>query len=483
MSNLQFEAQHIPSGLNQLEPIGPSKETNVFVANRAIASLEQFCSGPLIYQVTVPENRVWKPRQSYFRIRAKVAVVDGAQQVPQQGVYVSSVVNLDKFTSRKQFHVTVDDAKHSSLALAFNAPSVLMKDMSVTLKENKVSATDNVAQIDTLLKRMQPRELQKTLTPYLNSSFWSRHKAISEDVDYESAADDELKRELYTEQDSGIPSGSEVEMLWQPSFGVLGMETLPPGDWKININPERASTIKNSFVQSLHNAASQAGYSVDILDFRYFATFEEAGFQSLANKTFTLDRIEHIMQQKQLNNSGLSQQHWDVQRSLVGVALAFQAGKALSSFEPKYSKTLFTAPSDAVAMVEPGETQAQLTKLWLNVNNQIYPKDRYDLPDSADAHAVYNQLYVDNLINSGTVLVREPAEGFDAFYELGPYAYWQLKLSAQCPPQIQSNHAFQNVGDWADLQLQALMFAQYRTVSVIEYDGTGAVKRITQSDV
>lgn len=464
---MQIDKQFIPRGPNELRPLDPKKKTINVSSSRAVNSLDQLVGAPLKFRFSIGQGYVWKPRESYFRIRASITVGGEMQKQIYHNLIGSSTQDGIEFTSG-----LLPGTANSTLALAYNAPATLFRSISLRLQDSIVSQTSDVALVDTMLKRIKPQIFNETVTPHLKASFWSRHKAISAAPPIVNEDTLLVHWEHKSEDDEGIPSSSEVELLWSPDVGAFGTETLPPGDWEITLQPETKSAIKAAFVQGLSD--TQAEYSVDITDFDYFYTHEESAVPSTGGQTLMLDLIEDRVQFKPIQGPALTHMGYDVEPSLVAVAAAFQTGKALNEVGPKYNKTVFTAPGDdekEIDFVLPGSNAVQLTQLWMKVGDSEYPPERYNFKLGG---GYANQLYVDNMIAQGKILARDSAEGPKAFYELGLYAYWPIQLEAQCGP-VQLHHQFAVAPgvNFSDLNLNSLLFTRHRRVVKVDYDKVG----------
>lgn len=506
-SSSQYSAQDFISSKEELQAVPlPRKFTEITAANKNIGSLADFCQGEQVFNVSVPRNTVWKPKQSFFRgkFRIRVKKQDGSWvQQKAAGIYVAvtgdgggsggdpaaSTITKSLIFDGEDDEKDAENTKNFSFALAYNAVSTLFREFKVKLADNDLSRAVDVAHIDTICKRLHGYSvLNESFNAYMMPNWHRRHKLISSPVPDFEPESTRMILPWHPEHDDSLPGSSEFELLWRPHFGVLNEETLPAGEYKIEIVPQDADMIKSSFVQSLHNAVSdfdKTDYEVEILDFRYYVCTEESAAGPVANRQVILDYVDIRFQQKDVSTEYDSNISWDVPLGLQAAAIAFQSEQSYLGMHPFYSKTLLTVPYADPAVRGPPVNSIKLDNFYFDdQTGKTYPHRPFKGMGKQGAQHL-GQIHMQNLIEQGNVLIEQPSETLADFYELGPYLYFQMELHDDRARTIQSNQSFTKLaaaGNWDALKVRALLFMFMRRKAVIKYNQSGYVSSVLTND-
>lgn len=508
--------QYVSNGKELAQHPLPRKFIEVTSSNKNIASLNDFCQGQHVFVVDVGRRDVWKPKQSFFRGKFKIKVKDSTatganypdqgyrqQRAMAQGV---QMVTGEETGATGRFISAIDydsaGGKWFSLGLAYNAMSTLFSEFNVSLSNTYLTMAKDIPHIDTICKRMNGNSgLNESFDSYLVSSFHRRHKLISEPVSPYQGIEkkvpededgvDTLLLPLHSEYDDSLQSSAEFELNWRPHFGVLNSETLHAGNYRIEFQAENLNKIKSAFVQSLHDSAGVSidDYMVELVDFRYYVCLETA-MAPITGDTPILDYVDVSFQQKDINSDQDSTISWDMPKGLQAAAIAFQSESSYVGAHPFYSKTLFTVPYKTNSL--PVNAIKLNDFFFDDGQGKTYPTRPFKGMGKQGAQHL-GQIHKQNQVEQGNVILEQPSETLSAFYELGPYLYFQMELAEKADRHIQSNQSFtklvipdgagqDTVPAWDKLKVKALLFSFRRRMGAVKYDSNGFVTSVLVGD-
>lgn len=523
-SESQYSAQHFIRSDRELAPPAlPRKILEVTSANKNINSLATFCEGEHVFAFSIPQGYVFKPKQSTFRGKFRIRVKSGLGGFRQQKTahhrLTTSVLTVEEegggsgggdaeLVSRVKQKLEIeydtngepegDNQRVYSLALAYNAFSTLFQDFRVSLAGNYMTQTTNVAQVDTMCKRLWGnKELNDSWNAYLNPSWYQRHKRISAPLDFDDVKEPAYETESlvnfpwHSEFEDSLPGSDQFDLWWRPHFGVLNSESLPTGEYRIEFKANTMDQIKQSFVQSLQPEGELTlnDYEVEIVDFRYYYVQELAQEGSIKNDKLVFDYGDILVQAKDVSTMEDSNIGWDLHKGTHAAAIAFQSEKSWVGKHPFYSKTLLTVPLQRAGIPV---NAIKLNDFYFECQGVTYPTRPHRGMGTQNAQHL-SQIHMQNLIEQGNYLIEQPGESLGAFYELGPYLFFQLDLNMGNERRLQSNQSFtkhvildedgqDTVPAWDQLKVRALLFSFKRRLAEVKYNSNGLVSSVLVSD-
>lgn len=471
---------HMKTSNDQLRSIRPKLKTFEVQAGVVTNSINQIVNGgTLDYDFRVPKGSVWRPRESYWRYRVKVT----KPQVPGQPLagFRQASLRLDCLEVDEEIGMiqqvefervnNLPDGKEFNHALAFNAGSTPFQQMTLQLGGTPIDTTNQIAIIDSALKRLQysNSKAKDFGADALSSSYLDRQQAISKPIEWDQGAVDDLAPHVNqpfalsrcTYQDGSLG----YEFTYTPSFSYWAHDSLPSGDYRISCLPVTEDQLRKSFLTSLSDPAD---VNLEI-EMQFFVTIMQSD-QKYDKILLDLDVIDY--QAKDVIADSNQQNSFDIKSSCHSIITAFQSNKNNAGKFITHPITQFIGQPEVPGDLDPIKSNNRywLKDYYMEHNGESQPLNHYRCAEQNETHQLMRQIYLDNQIKLGNVLTGHQSEDFGSFTYLGPMLYFNIDSKQDCPPRVNTYFTVAPSAGVVLNQLKQLFITISRAVCTIEYD-------------
>lgn len=435
---------HMKTQEGQLRPIRPKIQTYEVQASIPTTSIANIVNSTLDYDFRINPHTVWLPRQSYFRYRVKVSKAGGGslEQAHLAVGVADDEVSGDPKLSQSIAFAADDASKEYSHALSFNAGSTPFQQMTLQLGGSPVDTTNNVAIVDSAIKRLQYNGMTADALSggdAISGSYLTRQQAISSQVEWEQDSLSLIKQPFALTRQTFADGSAEYEFCYTPSFSYWTKDACPPGDYRLSCLTVTEDQLKNSFLTALSDPAS-----VDLaIDMKFFISTQKTA-QDADRVLLELDVVDY--QAKDIVQVE-GENAFDVKSSCHTILTGFQGSLNNSGKSLTHPITQLIVEDSVAADLDPIKPNNKywLKDFYIEHNGEIQPVNHYRCASQDSSHQLYRQIYLDNQIKLGNLLVGRCSESFGDFMYLGPMMVFNIE-SGDCPPRVNTYYSLNKTG-------------------------------------
>lgn len=449
MSNLQLlQSTILRSGNSSAgieRPVQKIYEINS--NNGAINTLDKLSNTSLIWDFAVPRGFVWSAKDSFFRYKIKVLnKLDGAIN---QG---RLVLKLDgepdgpatKINYDQELTFDEDNGKEYSVALSYNCGGSPFQYMKLSLGNTSLDTINNFQLIDSMVKRMT--ETQDTIQfsgESIDPSWWKRHRAISKQLELDSAGDTSIEQSFILSDDIYSCEDGSYEFLYRPSVSVFGQPALPPGQYQIEVKTLPKEQILNRFFTTLSNSIDPA---VDLkveIELKFYICTVESPQDLPESVMFEYDSIELQNYDVGVQSGGSNGSAVvNLKKSTKAIAIGFQSTKNFAGNSSMYPHSQLIGqtqdPDHQELEILKTNNRCWIAQQQIEYNGVNQPLSPFMIPENSSEKDLMREIYFWNKVQMGDALIRKSHEKYGDWMYLGPYIYYNI-VNDNCNSRVNSN--------------------------------------------
>ena len=268
----------------------------------------------------------------------------------------------------------------------------------------------------------------------------------------------------------------ELELCWQPCLSIFGIDhALPSGDYELVLNPQSASTYKESAIESIGaSKTGGAGNDFDVAVQNMYLYTATAEGPRVDNKVYLLDLEEVHCSSDNIDSTSFAQKNFSVSPSTYALSVAYQDSRVNSDTRASATKLKVNNTAYSLASEELG-----LNRLYINYAGQNFPSPDADPLFDADTDRT-TQRYVDSVIAGGSFYSAGGCESIQDWQERGSYHMFQTAKDGSDTSTRVTVHSGFATADTANMRL--LLFSHSRSTARVTIE-SGQVINVEVSEV